>query len=289
ASVEPRIGARLRINETQSLSAGVGLHSQMQPITVYFNREEDEGGNVVSNNKSLGFNRSFHSVVGYDYQFSEFARLKAEAYYQYLFDVAVDRFSSSFSMLNTGADFTLPQNADLVNDGSGTNMGVELTLERFLNKGYYFLFTTSLFDSKYKGSDGVVRNTAFNGNYVVNLLSGREWKVGKSNAIVADIRVTYAGGRRYAPIDLDASRLEGREVRIETDNNSQQYNAYFRTDMKVGFRMNGRRVSQAISLDIRNVTNQQNVFMQSYDNIKRDVETVYQTGLFPVVLYNLYF
>ncbi|NOT38584.1 MAG: HAMP domain-containing histidine kinase, partial [Saprospiraceae bacterium] len=46
-------------------------------------------------------------------------------------------------------------------------------LEKFYSKGYYFLFTTSIFESKYKASDGILRNTAFNGNYVVNLGEGK--------------------------------------------------------------------------------------------------------------------
>ncbi|MDZ4751926.1 MAG: TonB-dependent receptor [Flavobacteriales bacterium] len=286
--IEPRVGARYAINNRQSLSFGLGAHSQLQPITVYFNREETDEG-VVSNNKNLDFNKALHAVIGYDFQFSETLRLKSEIYYQHLYDIAVDRFSSSFSMLNTGADFTLPENADLVNEGTGTNMGIELTLEKFLSKGYYFLFTTSLFDSQYDGSDGVSRNTAFNGNYVFNLLAGKEWKVGKSNTITLDFKTTYAGGRWYAPIDLEASRLEGGEVRLTSNNNSAQYDAYFRTDFKIGFRKNGAKVSQAFSLDIRNVTNQQNVFLQNYDSSSGEVETVYQTGFFPIFLYNIYF
>lgn len=289
SSVEPRIGARYALTNRQSLSFGVGAHSQLQPITVYFNREELDGGGVVANNKNLDYNKALHAVLGYDFQFTPNLRLKSEIYYQYLYDVAVDRFSSSFSMLNTGADFTLPENADLVNEGTGTNMGVELTLEKFLSKGYYFLFTTSVFDSKYKGSDGIERNTAFNGNYVFNLLAGKEWKVGKSNLFMMDFKTTYAGGRWYAPIDLEASRSEGSEVRLTDENNSLQYEAYFRTDFKVGFRMNRSKFSQSFSLDIRNVTNQKNVFIQNYNSGSGNVETVYQTGLFPIFLYNIYF
>ena len=66
----------------------------------------------------------------------------------------------------------------LVNSGTGRNYGVELTIEKFFSDGYYGLFTSSLYDSKYTASDGVERNTAFNGKYVLNILFGKEWKVG---------------------------------------------------------------------------------------------------------------
>jgi hypothetical protein len=288
-SIEPRIGARYQMGPKSALSLGAGLHSQLQPITVYFNREEQDNGDVLSNNRNLDFNKALHAVIGYDFRLSAHSRIRTEAYYQYLYDIAVDRTSSSFSILNAGADFGLPTNGDLINSGTGTNMGVELTVERFLYNGFYYLLTASIFDSKYTGSDGIERNTAFNGNYVFNALAGKEWKVGEQNAITADFKVTYAGGRWFTPVDLDASQLEGAEVRNDELAFSEQYTPYFRTDIKVGYRMNGKKFSQAISLDIRNVTNNQNVFMKGYDRFSGTIETTYQTGLFPMVLYNIYF
>ncbi|MBK7028532.1 MAG: hypothetical protein IPH45_04685 [Bacteroidales bacterium] len=121
--------------------------------------------------------------------------MKTEVYYQSLYNVPVNTFSSSYSMLNTGAGFKTDLEDSLVNNGTGTNYGIELTLEKFFSRGYYGLFTSSIYSSKYKGSDGVERNTAFNGKYVFNILGGKEWKVGseKQNKISADIKCTNAG------------------------------------------------------------------------------------------------
>lgn len=288
-SVEPRIGARYKINERQSLNFGSGLHSQLQPITAYFNREEGPNGEILANNKNLDFNKSLHVVLGHDFQLTNNMRIKTELYYQNMFNIAVDNDSSSFSILNVGDDFTIPNNANLVNKGSGENYGIELTIERFLNKGFYFLITTSFFDSKYQGSDGIERNTAFNGNYVLNLLAGKEWKVGKNNALTLDFKTTYAGGRRYSPILLDESIAAGDEMRDLKHAYSMQYDPYFRADVKVGFRINGAKLAQAFFFDVRNVTNYENIFMQSFNPRSNKVNTVYQTGFFPIFLYQLWF
>ena len=88
----------------------------------------------------------------------------------------VEKISSNFSMLNAGADFSIPNNTNLVNKGIGRNYGLEITVEKKLSKGYYFLFTASLFQSQYQGADQIWRNTAFNGHYVVNGLAGYEHK-----------------------------------------------------------------------------------------------------------------
>ncbi|MFM9984174.1 MAG: carboxypeptidase regulatory-like domain-containing protein [Flavobacteriales bacterium] len=289
STIEPRIGAKYAMNETQSFSFGAGLHSQLQPIVVYFNKEENQQGQIVANNKDLDFNKAIHGVLGYENMLAKNLRLKAEVYYQYLYDIAVDQTSSSFSMLNVGADFVIPNNANLANDGLGENYGVEITLEKFLDKGFYFLFTTSLFDSKYTGSDNVERNTAFNGNYVFNLLAGKEWKVGKNNAFTADFKTTYAGGRWYSPVLLEQSIASGEEIRDEAHAFSEQYTPYFRTDFKLGFRMNRAKYAQAFYFDVRNITNQQNVFSQSFNNRSERIETIYQTGFFPIFLYNVWF
>jgi hypothetical protein len=288
-SIEPRVGMRYALNATQNLSLGAGLHSQMQPIVMYFNQDEGPNGETIANNKALDFNKAVHGVIGFENQLSPNFRLKTEAYYQYLYNIAVDKESSSFSSLNLGADFTFPNNANLTNTGSGVNYGLEITLEKFLQKGFYFLFTTSLFESKYKGSDGVLRNTAFNGQYVFNVLGGKEWKLGQNSAFTVDIKGTYAGGRWYTPVLLDQSIAAGREIRDDEAAFSQQLTPYFRTDFKLGIRMNYKKFAQAFYFDIRNISNQQNVFNLGYNARNQQVTTHYQTGFFPIFLYQVWF
>lgn len=291
-SIEPRFGLIYNANNKSSFNFGYGLHSQMQPINVYFLQSTDIDGNTLYNNKNLDFTKSHHFVLGYNIQPFNDWRIKAETYYQFIYNVPVNTFSSSYSMLNTGSTFKTDLEDSLVNNGTGKNYGVELTIEKFYSKGYYTLFTSSLYSSKYTGSDGIERNTAFNGKYVFNLLAGKEWKVGsaKRNKLSADIKFTNAGGRAYTPIDLTASNTIGRE-QLSTDAYSSFYNNYYRIDLKAGFSLNSskRKLSQTISLDLQNVTNHKNVFSQSYDDRSQTISTTYQLGFFPNVVYKLQF
>ncbi|MCX6250090.1 MAG: TonB-dependent receptor [Bacteroidetes bacterium] len=293
-SVEPRFGLKYELNHKNSFSFGYGLHSQMQPLNVYFLQTLNPDGSVVYNNKNLDFTKSHHFVLGYDLQPFNDWRLKAEVYYQYLYNVPVNTYSSSYSMLNTGASFKTDLEDSLTNKGTGRNYGVELTIEKFFSNGYYGLLTASLYQSKYTASDGVERNTAFNGRYVANLLTGKEWKLGreKRNAITTDLKITYAGGRYYTPIDLQASQRTGHEqLKSDEDAYSSTYPDYFRMDFKVGFTLNSRkkRLSQSISLDLQNVTNNKNVFSQNYDDRRREISTTYQLGFFPNFIYKIQF
>ena len=103
--------------------------------------------------------------------------------------------------------------------------------------------------------------------------------------------MTTIGGAYETPIDLAASNAAGKEILDETSYNSKRLSGYFRLDTKYGFRFNSSRhkVSQTIYLDLQNVTNQQNVFMQNYNAARRAVGTIYQIGFFPDILYKISF
>lgn len=292
SSIEPRIGLVYNTTSKSSFNFGYGLHAQMQPINVYFLQSKDINGSILYNNKNLGFTKSHHIVLGYNIQPIADWRIKTEIYYQALYNVPITSVSSSYSMLNTGATFKTDLTDSLENKGTGSNYGVELTLEKFFSKGYYGLVTGSIYNSEYKGSDGITRNTSFNGNFVCNFLAGKEWKIGKDkrNRISIDTKFTYAGGRATTAIDLTASVATGREV-LSSDVNGSNYEDYYRLDFKVGFKLNSsqRKIGQTFSLDLQNVTNHSNVFSQNYDNKLQKINTTYQLGFFPNVVYKLQF
>lgn len=287
-SVEPRFGIKYDLTKRSKISYGFGLHSQTQPIPVYYVKDRKNPENETPN-QSLDFSRSIHNVLGYELNIGVSSRLKFEVYYQHVYNVPVDTASNSFSMLNEGADFTLPNKTGLVNEGTGRNYGIEVTFEKFLSKGYYYLVTASVFESKYKGSDGVERNTAFNNQYVLNALAGKEFELTKNMSLTLDARVTYSGGRPFTPVDLASSRALNQEVRDWTVAYTEKYPEYFRLDFKLGIRWNQKRITQEFMFDVQNITNRENIFLQGYNVTSQEVRTSYQRKIFPVALYKLYF
>lgn len=288
-AAEPRLGVRYLLKPGKSLNFGYGLHSQLQPLQNYFVETRQPDGSYVRTNTNLNFVRSNHLVTGYEQKFGNNIRFKTEAYYQYLFNVAVESTPSSFSMLNAGADFGIPSVDNLVNEGTGYNYGLEFTLEKYFSNHHYFLVTASFFESKYRGSDNILRNTAFNGNYVVNLLGGKEFVFNKNKILSVDFNVTAAGGRRVSPIDLERS-IAFRQIRYDHANAfSLQMKDYFRTDMKVSYRLNKRKLTHEWAIDIQNVFNNQNEFIQNFNPGTNEIETIYQLGIFPIPQYRITF
>jgi hypothetical protein len=268
-AVEPRLGLVHLLSRNKKLSVAAGMHSQMQNMQVYFLKTVVDG-QVYQTNKDLGFTRSIHSVVAYDYTISKSWRSKTEAYYQHLYEVPVTRFPSYYSVINEGADFNTPGTDSLVNKGTGRNYGIEFTLEKTFRKGFYMLNTLSIYQSKYTGSNGIEKNTAYNGNYILNVLAGKELMLSRKSTLAFDTKVSVAGGRRYTPIDIELSKLSHRQVIIS-------------------YRRSGRKISQEWFVDIQNITNRKNVFVQGFNAQTGEINRQYQLGLFPNFNYRINF
>lgn len=293
-AAEPRATINWNFTPAQSISLGYGMHHQEQPLPVLLLEEPLGNGQFIQSNKDLGFTRSHHFVLGYDWKFAKDWRAKLETYYQRIENVPVEPQPTSFSLLNAGADFVFPDDRyGLVNEGTGYNTGIELTIEKFFSQGFYSLITASVFDSKYEGSDGVERSTAFNNQYVLNLLGGKEFKIGKDkrNAFTLDTKVTFAGGRPYTPVNLEASREAGMEVLLEDQAFSERFDPYFRWDLKMGIQINSKKanVSHQFYLDVQNVTNNDNIFARRYNRVTNEVNEVNQIGFFPDFMYRIQF
>lgn len=290
-SIEPRIGIKYNINEKQSLTFGTGLHSQLQPMSTYFYQTEYSDGNIVRTNENIDMSKSAHFVIGYDNNISTNWRFKSEVYYQYLYAIPTETQPSTFSLLNSGADYILPMKDSLQNTGTGKNYGIEITLEKFFSHNYYFLMTASLYDAKYEGSDKITRNTAFNENYTFNVLGGAEYNLDKEKKKVLTLngKATYSGGKRYLPIDLAASQNSNQTEYIYSHAYEEKYKDYFRVDVKFGFKMNGKKITQEWAFDLQNILNRKNIFQQVYNPVKREVQTEYQLGIFPMMTYRINF
>lgn len=288
-SLEPRVSFNWQISSTQKMNIGYGLHSKNQSLSTYFIGTHMSDGSLAETNTKLEMTKSHQFVLGYEKAISQNIRFKAEAYYQYIFNAPVEETASSFSMLNTGASWGVSAQDSLQNKGQGANYGVECTLEKFFSNNIYYLATLSLFESKYKGSDGILRSTAFNGNYVANVLLGKEILLKKRSSLNIDLKASVAGGKRYSPIDIEASQLERTTKYIETEAFSKQFSPFVKADFKIGYKRNGKKMSQEWVFYVENFTNHKNILMQTYSKSENRVKNIYQLGVFPMMQYRLNF
>ncbi len=289
-ALEPRIAAKYKIGDSQSIFAGFGLHSQMASLPVYYSNVQDGLGGSSQPNLDLGLMRAAHYVAGYDRMLTSNLYFKAEFYYQDLYDTPVENdVNSSYSLLNAVSGYT---DRGLVNSGSGENYGVELTLERYFQNNFYYMLTGSFYESKYVAMDKQVRDTRFNGNYVTNALLGKEFKVGdpaKNKAININSKLLLSGGTRFTPIDLTASQELGRTVYVEDQAYSLRGEQVMKLDLSIAYSWNKRKTRQELKIDIQNLTNNEAVVAEYYNSLTEEIEVSKQLGMFPVLTYTIQF
>lgn len=289
SSLEPRLGITWDFMPKHSLSIAAGIHGKFESLANHLTLVPDMNNPQIFTqpNKHIGFTKAYHLVAGYDYKISKNMRLKLEGYYQYLYDVPVVKDDSNyFSLLNTSGGYV---NFALSNEGTGKNYGIELTFDRFFADDYYIMFTASVFESTYKGSDGIERNTRFNNNYVFNLLGGKEFSIGTRNLFGVNLKSTLAGGNRYIPIDMENTRLLGYVVHYYNEAYNSRVSDYFRIDVQLNYRWNLSNTSHELRFDIQNVTNRLNIKEIQYNWDKQDKEYITHLGILPLISYRLEF
>ncbi|MCX6248999.1 MAG: TonB-dependent receptor [Bacteroidetes bacterium] len=292
-AVEPRAGLEWIIRKEHIVHFGAGMYSQMQPRVIYFILSHLPDGTIQQTNRNLDFSRCWQVAVDYNYLLNENLHFKTELYYQHLYDIPVKRSIPEYALSNQGHEFFLDrQYADsLLNLGIGDNYGLEFTFERFLNKNYYFLLTSSLFSSTYHGYDNVPRNSAFNVNYAFNAVGGYEFVMGKRKWGVMSfgLRATWAGGNPYIPFDVNASVATGEPVPDWQQAYQVRYPDYKRISLRFGIKRNLPGYNLEFMLDLQYRTNYTNVYLQRIDPQTGEIRNFFNMGFFPMATWRIQF
>lgn len=283
---EPRLALSYTTNQGGTYSLGYGLHSQMQPLNFYSWRFETA---PTETNADVDFTRSHHVTFEYNKRLAPKLHLKTALFYQHIFDAPVESNPSPYSLLNFGTTYGNVYKPNLVNEGLGENYGLELTIEKYFSQSYYFMVSGTVFESRYQGSDKIWRNTGFNSRYSLNVLGGKEFAVGKNGVVMMDLAFTAVGGRYTTPIDLEASRNAGETVYFDELAFTQQYDDYLRTDFKIGYRLNMKRITQEWLIDIQNLFNRENPFEEYYNPQTGNIDMRNQLGRLIIPQYRILF
>ena len=284
-SIDPRVALKYEINSDQSISFGFGRHTQMEELKIYLIKKTVNGQETLPN-KDLKLSHAQHFVLGYDWLLAENLRFKAETYYQRLYDIPGIP-DSTYSLINFKQDWTFDE--ALKNNTQGRNVGIDLTLERFLNKGYYYLVTASFFDSKYKDAKGDWHNTRYNKGYAINLLGGREFFLKKNRVLGINGRINYIGGERHSPIWMEKT-VQLRNVYLDESHPfEEQFPATYYVDLTVTYRINMTHHSSTWALQVKNLLASPIYDVDFYNMKTNRLESNNVTLVLPVLSYRIDF
>jgi len=296
STIEPRIALNWKLSKTSSIHAGYGKHSTMESVHNYFTRVTQSDGSVTEPNKNLDLLKADHFVLGYEKRFTENLMAKVELYYQNLYNLPVENNDTSYyATINEGYDYRY---VALVNKGTAKNYGVELTLERFFDNKYYFLINGSVFNSTYKTLEGVERNTMYNGNYLFNVLCGKEFKnfgAKKNKTLAINAKAFFGGGKRYIPLLRD---VQG-NVAVDPANNrywdykkayDNKLDNIFYLNLSASYKINKANSTHEIFIDLMNLANSNSRLSEYYDESKPGkIGYLKQMIFIPNIMYRVYF
>ncbi len=285
-SVEPRLGIKYQLTDKQSISAAYGLHGKILPIGSYFTKVGEETPNL-----DLEMIKAHHIVLAYKVAITSNVSLQVEAYYQSLFDVpVVDNVNRTYWMLNDVQGYATEA---LVSEGTGTNIGLDVSLEKYFSNDTYFILNGSIYDSKYSALDKNKKyNTQYNSNYSASFMAGKEWKVGEAAILQTGLKLIYNGGLRITPLVDQAAGIDSfLAPEDESKAFSEQIPNYFRPDMRIAYRKNKQKYAWSLALDVQNFIGRRNI-----DGLNREydpelLQWVYreQSSLVPVLSYQIDF
>ncbi len=288
SSLEPRISAAYNISESMRLQLAYGLHGMTLPLGSYFTRTHSNPDALP--NKSLDLLKSHHFVLAHTWDWTPDWRLNTEFYYQIITNApVVDDPDRTYWLLNEIQQFA---DEPLVSSGYGYNRGVDVTLERFFDRGVFMILSGSIFRSQYEPLDGQKYPTQFDSRYAGTLMGGYEWDMGNGQRLELGAKVIYTAGLPIMPLLEDGPVSDDREpVYDESNPFSIQVRDYFRTDLRIAWRRNNPNNSWILSLDLQNATSRRNV-----DIVRRQFdpdinEWVYNrmAGLTPILSFQIDF
>ena len=288
-SLEPRLSVQFDLLDNLTAHVSTGIYAQTMPFYIYTARTLTDSGYYYLNT-NVDFMKSAHFISGIKGQRGPW-KFIVEGYYQYLFDVPVEEKPSSYSIVNEGYDLNRFWPNKLVNEGVARNMGIDLAVEYFFHKGIYSLTAISLYDSKYRGSDGRWYNTVYNGRFAFKQVVAWEktFQKGKTTYTpMIGLRFTILGNKRYSPIDTAQSLAKGEIVYIDSLAYTLQLPPYKRFDIKLRVRIDRSKLGHEIGLDLVNVFGWKNVFTIVYTGGTPPLRYSYQLGFMPIFYYRIY-
>ncbi len=301
-SIEPRLGLGYQISQKWKITAGAGLHSRIEPLTSYLSSKttkiENNDTLYIKDNLNLPIPKAKHIVIGIELRPSNYWRMWVEAYAQKQYDnfianavynaTATPNFASTINSLNEeGSNLTTKYKTG----GLGKSKGLEITIERFLNKGIYFINTISLNQSRTNALDGKWHIGRFNLPFAYNIIYGKEWKVGKNKNNLLNIngRISINSGIRNLRVNLPES-IKAKTYRPDYANlYNKPLGTYKKVDFKISYTKNKPKTASTFSLDISNLTNAKNPLEETFDIKNNTILTYYQLPLIPLFNYQFQF
>jgi len=291
-TLSPRLSVAYHINSKFDLTASVGTYYKIPTYTSL--GYKNSAGEYV--NKSMKYIRSTHYVLGTQYLPNAALRFTVEGFYKRYSNYPVSA-ATGVSLANQGSDFGAIGSEKVTSTGNGETYGFEFFVQQKLIKKIFYVVSYTFVRSKFSGTSDVLIPSSWDNRNLLSATVGYYFKKGYE----VGIKYRYAGGLPYTPYDLSSSQqnflLLGKGVLDNSKLNTERLKAFNQLDLRIDKRINYKKTSFDIYIDIQNLfafSNEGNpdyLFKRNADNTgfeTTDGNPIKQDGsnAVPVVLEN---
>jgi hypothetical protein len=260
SSLEPRVSLRYDLSSQSNVSISYGLHSRMAPLGSYFFVSGPDFPNL-----DLDLIRSQHLVLSFNQKIGKSLGLHIEAYHQALSGVPVGIDPERvYWSLNDVQGFA---NERLVSEGTGRNIGIDLFVEKFFDRGTFFVLSTSVYSSTFQvPNDDTRYNTQYNSRFSLTFTGGKTWNLNKNTFLESGFRFLFNAGAPKTPLAEGFEAVDGDDPILDNSRPfTERTSAYIRPDFRIAIRKNMAKTAYWLALDIQNFINRRNEDVIDYE------------------------
>lgn len=264
--LSPRISTSYKINEKWRWNSNVGQYQQLPAYTILGYKEKDV---LINKNNGVRYIQVQHLVSGLEFLPNAFTKLSIEGFYKnyqyYPFSL-----TDSISLANLGADFGVIGNEAVASSSNGRTYGLELLIQKKLNKIFYGIISYTLVRSEFVNKNGELKPSAWDNGQILNLTGGvrlkRNWEIG--------VKFRYSGGTPYTPYKVSTSSIKQvwdtyKKPIFNFDQlNTARFDSYHSADLRIDKKWYGEKVLFNLYLDVQNLYNAQFRGIGYYDTVK---------------------
>ena len=270
-AMSPRASVSFAINSKWNLNVATGRYAKLASYTILGYKVDG-----ISTNKNSPYILCDHLALGTEYLPSNSVRVTAEGFYKSYNNYPVS-VRNGISLANEGSAYGAIGNEDVENEGTGRAYGFELFFQKKFTTSYYLTASYTFFKSEFTGDDGVYAPSAWDNRHLLSLIFGKKFKRGYE----LGIKYRFAGGAPYTPYDLAASQLSyltlGTGVLDYDQINSQRLPFFNQLDIRIDKKINFKKSTLDVFLDIQNVTNAKSYSPDIYTFERNAANTGYST------------
>ncbi len=266
-TLSPRLSLAYHITQKFDLTGSIGTYYKIPTYTAL--GYKDANDDLV--NKSMKYIQSTHFVLGTQFLPTEAFRVTLEGFYKEYNFYPVST-STGVSLANQGANFGSIGSEKIKSTGKGNTYGFEVFVQQKLLKNIFYVVSYTFVRSKFSGDNGVLIPSSWDNQHLISATLGRKFK--KSWEL--GLKYRFAGGAPYTPYDMTVSQqtylLLGQGTLDNSKLNSERLIALNQLDLRLDKKINFRKATLDIYLDVQNVIgfkNQSNpdyTFKRTADN-----------------------